>query len=151
MSNWIPITLETLREAKVAKVIDACSEKAKAQGQPDRAPGVIQGVVDTVRRKISSNASNRVDADPARIPKGLRDLAVDMIIARLKMAVGLELKEDERRTLDRAEADLNRIADGKDTIEQPDDAVLPEAEKKNPSPRISARPSHFGREAQSGL
>jgi len=151
MSNWIPITIETLREAKVAKVIDACSEKAKAQGQPDRAPGVIQGVVDTVRRKIASNASNRVDSDPARIPKGLRDLAVDMIIARLKMAVGLSLTEDERRQLDRADTDLNRIADGKDTIDQPDDAVQPEAEHKNPSPKISARPSSFGREAQSGL
>lgn len=151
MANWIPITIVELREARVSKLVDACSAKAKAEGQPDRAPGIIQGVINTIRRKIASHAQNTLDADPATIPAGLRDLAVDMIIARLKMAVMLELKEDERRALERAESELNRIADGKDTVEQPDVVAPSEAQAVSPPPGIRARTPRYGREEQEGV
>lgn len=151
MANWIPITIDELREARVSKLIDAYSQKAKAEGQADRAPGIIQGVINTVRRKIASNPQNTLDADPATIPAGLRDLAVDLIVARLKMAVTLELKDDERRALDRAESELNRIADGKDTVEQPDEVAPSEAQAVSPPPAITARSSRYNREAQDGV
>lgn len=151
MSNWISITIDTLREAKVSVLVDACSSAAKAQGQPDRASGIIQGVVDHVRRKIASNPSNRLDADPTRIPKGLRDLAVDLIMARLKIAVERALKEDERLAVQRHERDLDRIADGRDTVEQPDEPVPASVEAGTIRSSISARPRRFGREAQEGI
>jgi 16S rRNA (uracil1498-N3)-methyltransferase len=99
MAKWLSITVDTLNEAKVAALVEACSTAAKAGGQPDRVDGLIQGVVDEIRRKIGSCPRNQVDSDLTKIPKGLRDMAVDMIIARLKNAVELDATEDERRAL----------------------------------------------------
>lgn len=127
--NWISITTDTLNEAKVAALIEACSTAALEEGQGNRAAGIIQGVVDEIRRKIASCANNRVDADATTIPKGLRDLAVDLIIARLKSAVELTLTDDERHAVERRLADLNRIADCKDAVEQPDHPVSAQVEK----------------------
>lgn len=126
MPNWIAITIATLKEAKVAALIEACDEAALGSGQDNRATGLIQGVVDEVRRKVASCANNQVDADPTKIPKGLRDIAVDMIIARLKGAIEQDLSEDERNQLSRHERSLNRVAECKDVVDQPDDAVEPE-------------------------
>lgn len=128
MPNWISITVETLNEAKLAALISACSTIAKAEDQPDRASGLIQGVVDEIRRKVASNALNRVDTDLTKIPKGLRDLAVDLIIARLKLAIEEPLLDDERAALTRHERTLNRIAEGRDVIDQPDEPVAPQVE-----------------------
>ena len=128
MSNWIAITIETLYEAKVAALIDAASTAALADGQDDRVPGIVQGVVDEIRRKVASCQTNRVDADLTKIPKGLRDMAVDMIIARLKISIETDLTEDERKQLATHQANLNRIADCSDVVDQPDDPVQAEVE-----------------------
>jgi hypothetical protein len=127
--NWITINIDTLKEAKVAALIEACDSAALGDDQGNRAAGIIQGVVDEIRRKIASCKNNRVDADTATIPKGLRDLAVDLIIARLKTAIEQPLSEAESRAIERRVSDLNRIADCKDVVEQPDDAVEPEVER----------------------
>ena len=131
MSNWIAITIDTLKEAKVAALIDACDSAALGTGQANRSAGIIQGVVDEVRRKVASCRNNRVDSDLTKIPKGLRDLAVDLIVARLKAAIETPLTEDERANVSRRVADLNRIAECKDVVDQPDDAVAPEVEGGN--------------------
>lgn len=131
MANWIVITVDTLKEAKVAALIDACDSAALGDGQENRAAGIIQGVVDEIRRKVASCRNNRVDSDETKIPKGLRDCAVDLIIARLKTAIEQPLSDAENRQLERRTADLNRIADCKDVVDQPDDAVAPEVEGGN--------------------
>ena len=128
MPNWISITTATLNEAKIAALIEACSTAALGDGQESRAPGIIQGVVDEIRRKVASCKSNRVDGDLTTIPKGLRDMAVDLIIARLKKAVEMDLTEDERKAIDRHQKNLDRIADCDDVVDQPDDPVTPEVE-----------------------
>lgn len=129
MSNWISITVDTLNEARVAALVRACSTAAKAEGQADRAPGLIQAVVDEIRRKVASCGSNRVDADNTTIPKGLRLMATDMIIAELKKAIMRPLTKDEEKALEKHELNLNRIADCKDTVDQPDDPTEPEVEQ----------------------
>lgn len=128
MAGWVSITIETLYEAKVAELVDACSESALASGQADRAAGIIQGCVDKVRRKVASCAGNRVDEDETKVPAGLRDDTVKLIIAALKGAVEMELTEDERRELLRIERDLNRVASCEDVVDQPDTPVEPEVE-----------------------
>lgn len=150
MSNWITITTATLNEAKVAALIEACSNAALGENQTDRAPGIIQGVVDEIRRKVASCQTNRVDSDPTKIPKGLRDLAVDFIIARLKGAIEQPLTEDERNSLTRRQSDLNRIAECKDVVDQPDDAVAPETEGTIPSPSFGKRCREFTDTNQDG-
>lgn len=148
--SWISLTVADLQEAKVAALIDACSTAAKATGQEDRAAGLIQGVVNEIRRKVASCASNRVDEDTAKIPEGLRDLAVDMIIARLKKAIELSLTQDEREALARAERTLTRIADCKEVVDSPDDPITPETEAPQASPSFGTRPRYFTRDSQDG-
>jgi hypothetical protein len=148
--SWIPITIDTLYEAKTAALIDACDTTAGADGQGARSPGLIQGVVDEIRRKVGSCQTNRVDNDATTIPSGLRDCAVDMIIARLKTAIEIDLTEDERKNLDRRTADLNRIADCKDVVDQPDNPIPAPYEVTAPAPAFGKRHRKFTRWSQDG-
>lgn len=149
MDNWIPITINTLKEARVAELIDACSSEAKESGQPDRAPGIIQGVVNTVRRKVSNK--NRVDEDPTTIPASLRDLAVDIIVCRLKQAVLLKLSDEEKEALKSAQDELNRIADGRDTVEQPPAPITPAVENHVGIELVQGGPGVATEEGLNGL
>jgi hypothetical protein len=140
MSKWIPITIATLYEAKVAKLIDAADSRALKAGQPNRSAGIIQGVVDHVRRKVASWQRNQLNSDTTTIPQGLRDITVDLIIARLKTALEQELNQDERENIARRERDLNRVAEGKDVVDQPDNAVVAPMEPLVPPPAFGPRP-----------
>jgi len=128
MANWIPITLATLKEAKVAALIDACDSAALGEGQANRSAGVIQGVVDEIRNAVASCKTNRVDSDLTKIPKGLRDLAVDLITARLKKAIEQPLTDDERTDVAERRRQLRDIAACDLVVDQPDDPVEPEVE-----------------------
>ena len=123
MSKWISITLANLYDAKIGALVDACDTVALAAGQTSRSAGIIQGVVDDIRRKIASCRRNQLDANPAALPTGLKNLAADLIIAKLKTAIEQDLTEDERRQLTVHERNLNRIAEGLDVIEQPDNPL----------------------------
>ena len=123
MARWLPITIASLYEAKVAALIDAADASALKAGQANRSAGIIQGVVDHVRRKIASCKRNQLDVDTTAIPTGLKELAVDLIIAKLKIAIEQDLNEDERLAVARHERNLNRIADCQDVIEQPDNPL----------------------------
>jgi len=140
MSNWIAITLDTLHEAKIAALIDACDSAALADNQPNRSAGIIQGVVDHVRRKVASCRRNQLDADVTTIPKGLRDIAVDLIIARLKTALEMDLSRDESDNVTRRERDLNRVANCEDVVDQPDNAVIAPMEPTVPPPAFGDKP-----------
>ena len=150
MSQWIAITLDTLHESKVAGLIDACDSQALAAGQANRSAGIIQGVVDHVRRKVASCRTNQLDADLTTIPKGLRDIAVDLIIARLKTALEMDLSQDERENLARRERDLNRVADGTDVVDQPDNAIDAPMEPTVPPPSFGGRHRDFTKWSQNG-
>jgi hypothetical protein len=123
MPNWIPITIATLYEAKVAKLIDAADSRALKAGQPNRSAGIIQAVVNDIRRKIASCKRNRLDVDTTAIPDGLKNMAVDFIIGRLKVSIEQELSQDERNQVATHERNLNRIASGDDVVEQPDNPL----------------------------
>jgi|APCry1669193181_1035450.scaffolds.fasta_scaffold05387_3 hypothetical protein len=136
---WISITKATLYDAKAAALIDACDTAVLGAGQTDRSTGIIQSVVDDLRRKVASCRRNQLDADTTTIPQGLRNLAVDLIIARLKVALELDLSEDERRTLAQHERDLNRVANGEDVVDQPDNPVIAPMEPTVPPPSFGVR------------
>ena len=148
--NWIAITKATLYEASVAALIDACDSAALADGQAARSPGIIQVVIDEIRRKVASCQTNRVDSDLTKIPKGLRDMAVDMIIARLKKAISQDLSQDERDAIARHARNLDRIASCDDVVDQPDTAVEPAMEGTKPAPSFGTRTRNFTRANQDG-
>lgn len=148
--SWIAITVDTLNEAKVAALIEACSSSAKADGQDDRAEGIIQGVVHEIRNAVATCTQNRVDADTTTIPESQRDLAVDLIIARLKGAVELPLTEDERSNLAERRRQLRDIAACALVVDQPDAPIEPEVEG-NHLPSMETRTRRFTRESQDGI
>lgn len=148
--RWISISLETLYEASIAALVDACSERAKADGQDDRAPGIIAGVIAEVRRKIASCKTNTLDSDETKIPASLRDLTVDLILFRLKKALGIALEEDERKALERHERNLDRIAACTDVIDQPDDEATPETQSASGTPSATECRAQTRRRRRSG-
>lgn len=138
MPNWISITIDTLNEAKVAALIEAASTSALEAGQADRAPGIIQGVVNEVRNSVATCKTNRVDADTTTIPASLRDLCVDLIIARLKNAIEMELSQDERDNVTERRRQLRDIAAGDLVVDQPDTPVEPEVQGGNATQIVRA-------------
>jgi hypothetical protein len=125
MPNWIAITIGTLYEAKVSALIDACDSAALAEGQDNRSAGIIQGVIDEIRNAVGSCESNQVDDDETKIPKSLRDLAVDLIIARLKGSLEIALTDDESNNVAYRRRQLGDIMICKLKVEQPDTPVTP--------------------------
>jgi hypothetical protein len=123
--SWIVIDIETLKEAKVAALIEALDTEALGSGQPNRAAGLIQGVVNEVRLAVASCAANQVDEDPTKIPDGLRDLTVDLINARLKNTLEYALTQDERDTVAERRRQLRDVAACDLVVDQPDDPVDP--------------------------
>ena len=150
MAGWIPITIATLYEAKVAALVDSADARALKAGQANRSPGIIQGVVDEIRRKVASCKTNQVDQDITTIPSGLRDLAVDLIIARLKKSIEMELSQDERDGLGRRERDLNRIASCLDVVDQPLNPIPAPFEATAPDPAFGCRHRDFTKHSQNG-
>jgi hypothetical protein len=140
MSNWLPITKANLYDAKVAALVDACDTAALGAGQANRSTNIIQDVVYEIRRKIASHQRNQLDADTTKIPQGLMNMAMDMILARLKIALEIDLGEDERKQLERHAKNLDRIAEGKDVVDQPDAAVVAPMEPLVPPPAFGCWP-----------
>jgi hypothetical protein len=122
---WIAITIDTLKEAKVAALIEACDSAALGDGQPNRSAGLIQGVVNEIRNAVATCRTNQVDEDLTTIPESLRDLAVDLINARLKGAIENELMQDERDNVAERRRQLRDIAACKLVVDQPDTAIDP--------------------------
>jgi len=136
MSNWITITKADLYNSKVAALIDAADTASLGAGQPDRSTGVIADVTLEIRRRVAK--SNQLDQNASAIPAGLKPLAVDLVYCRLKNALELALSEDERLFLKQRELQLERVADGRDVVEPPDNPIA-----ANPLQAV-AQPS-FGR------
>lgn len=126
--SWIKITKTELYEAKVAALIDACDSAALGDGQAERSAGIIQGVITEVRNAVASCDKNQVDSDAAKVPGNLRDLVVDLVIARLKNTLELPLTEDERSVVSWRRKQLEQIAAGDLVVDQPDNAVPPDVQ-----------------------
>ena len=149
MSNWIVITKADLYNSKVAALIDAADSVALGNGQVDRTTGVITDVALSIRRQCAR--VNILDANTAAIPGGLKTLAIDVIYCRLKRALEMELSEDERKELERGERTIERIGEGKEFIDPPDNPVAVNFEQAQPAPSFGNRPHrHFTDRSQDG-
>lgn len=126
--SWIAITIDTLYEAKVAALVDACDSAALATGQANRSAGITQGVVNEIRNAVATCSQNQVDSDTTTIPESLRDLAVDLINARLKATLEMPLTEDEKSTITWRRQQLRDIARCELVVDQPDTAVAPDVQ-----------------------
>ena len=123
MPNWIVITKLDLYDAKAAALVDAADSVQLGAGQESRSAQVIADVTAEIRRKVAR--CNQLDANLSAIPGGLKNLALDLIIARLKVSLEQDLTTAESEGLKARERELNRIADGKDLVDPPDNPMAP--------------------------
>lgn len=151
MSNWTPITLADLEDSKLAPLVDALRTAALADSQSDPAPRLVQKVVDLVRGKIKSNPKNVLDSDVTTVPKSLVSLTVDLVIFELKDRLEQELTEYELRVFSRHNATLDRVADGKDKVDAPDDAVEADVADASGVEVLSSNPPRTTRQRMNGL
>lgn len=138
MSNWIAIVVNDLNNAKAAALITAADSQSLAAGQPARSTTTIADVTAEIRRKVGK--LNQLDQDTTKIPFGLKNLALDIIICRLKVALEQELSEDERNALKRRYQELDDIRDGKEMVDPPDNPIAANEEQALPSPSFGCRP-----------
>ena len=142
---WIALTIDTLKEAKVAALIEACDSAALGDGQANRAAGLIQGVVNQLRNAISGCPSRTLDVDTTKIPEALRKVAVSLLIPELKDSINQSPTKYEETMLGWALKELEKIKDCDYPIENPGTAVEPPVQgTTNPgnwgsAPRIKMR------------
>jgi len=149
MSSWIILTKADLYNSKAAALIDAADSVSLGAGQTDRTTGVISDVVLEIRRRVAK--SNQLDQNPAAIPGGLKPLAIDLVYCRLKNALELPLTDDERLFLKQRELQLDRIADGRDVVEPPDNPIPAHPIQALAQPSFGCgRPREFTRQTQDG-
>ena len=138
MSNWIVITKSDLYNSKASAIVDTADTYNLGAGQAGRVTGILADVTSEIRRKVAR--CNQLDANASAIPGGLKTLAVDIIYCRLKVAIEQELTQDERESLKSRERDLDRIADGKDLVDPPDNPIAANFNSDIPAPSFG-RPS----------
>lgn len=144
MSRWISITVADLNDAKLASYVTALRTKALDAGQTDPAPRLTQAVADRIRRKIASCRQNRLDADATTIPQGLKEMAVDFILADLKGRLEIALEPDEGKRIATWEKDLGAIARCEEVVEQPDDAIAAPVQTTAGTPSILSDRRPYG-------
>jgi hypothetical protein len=132
MSNWISITKASLYDSKAAALIDAADSVQLGAGQVARSTDVIADVVAEIRRKVARVTV--LDQDITKIPGGLKNCAVDIIVARLKIALEQDLTQDERDGLKRRDQELRDVRDGKDFVDPPDNPATEAFEQAQPAP-----------------
>lgn len=138
MSNWITIAKADLYNSKASALVDAANSVSLGAGQTDRVTGMLADVTSEIRRKVAR--CNQLDANTSAIPAGLKNCAVDIIYCRLKVALEMDLSQAERDSLAARERELNRIADGKDLVDAPDNPMAAGMVQDIPSPSFGCAP-----------
>lgn len=147
MPAWITITIDDLNDARVAELVTALREEALGVGQTDPAPRIIQLVVNEVRRCIAFCANTPLDADPATVPTGLKDLAAQKIIRTMKGRLLQPLTDDEKDAERLYQKRLEQLTRGEWPVDKPDNVLTP-------APVVSAggvEQASVGRRKSTGL
>jgi hypothetical protein len=157
MIAWINITEADLRDTKASALVDAFASAALGDGQTDPVPRTIIKVCDRIRAEIQSSKKYQVSATPHSIPPSLVELAGNLIAWRMQSRLNVlnAVPITDQDKIDHSEdlAYLKRIAEGKVTIEVPDNPeTVSEVQSGGPIVEtIGDRPRQTGREASSRL
>lgn len=148
---WITITEADLLKTKMAPLVSVLRSAAIDPGQDDPVEAITSDVISRIRNKVSTCATNKVDATTTTIPASLKALACRMILREAKGRLDMDLTEDERRERDIDERELTAVARCELVVDQADVPTAPPVQAVQPGPTISARKKRFGRDQQSGV
>ena len=154
--TWITLTLAHLDDAKAAALVDQLQTAALADSQPDPVPGILTDVTTRIRIEIAAGGRTVLSLDATALPPSLKRLGLRMALregqSRLNALGGLPLSDDEIREEKNDLRFLERIADGKITVEASDaPESTPTVQSKTSTPRITARTKQWTRDQQDGI
>jgi len=119
MSNWTSITVDTLKAAGHAAIIEAAQTAGVGGVDP-----VAESIADAVSRvRAACSTGNQLDADPTRVPNSLKGLAIRIALFALMERINYPLSEDQRDTRRNDNSSLLRINDDRLKFEVPDTAA----------------------------
>jgi hypothetical protein len=123
---WLTITLADLNDYLVGAQVAALNSSALASGQSARFTNIMTDMVNRIRVKIESCPRNHISATPLTVPPELKWATCYLIIEALQSAIpALQLTEDQRNQIAKANTQLDRIANCTDAVTRPDDPLIP--------------------------
>lgn len=152
MSNWITVTIDNLKNSKVADLVDALRTSALGTGQTDRSTEIITNVILRIRQEVQACKTNIVDSDETKIPKELMPLAARFILWDLKNALEIPPTSQEERDHSDDLTYLRRIASCEVPISIADDPIAtPTVQPASGTPRITDKTRYFDDAGECGL
>jgi len=149
--SWITITVDDLKDAKVAALVEACQTAALGTGQTDPTASIIADVIARIRAEVAACRGNALDSDTTKIPADLKSLACRMIVRQCQSRLQISLTEDEREEQRNDLRYLERIAECKVPVAATDDPIADEVQSGAASPSFTAKTRYFARADQDGI
>ena len=119
MSNWTSITIDTLKAAGHAAIIEAAQTAGIGGVDP-----VAESIADAVSRvRAACSTGNQLDADTTKVPNSVKGLAIRIALFALMERINYPLTEDQRDTRRNDNSYLLRISDDQLKFELPDTAA----------------------------
>ena len=152
MATWTVITAADLSDYSVGAKVNALRSAALAMGQTDPFDRVMPDVVATVRGLIASSRRNELSATTDSVPPEAKThvcwLVIEALQARL---MGLTLKEEEKRMIDRAWQYFRDVAKGDIAVSMPDNPVVADVQQTSRISILTDNIRNFSRETLAGL
>ena len=120
MANWTTILIDDLNAGRLSDLIAAAQTTTLGTNNTDPIPETIQKVVDELRGSIAFSGRYPLDADPAKIPVTLRDMAVQKIARLLKGRLTITLNKDEESDERTYQKRLEQLNQAQWPVPQPD-------------------------------
>lgn len=151
MPNWFTISADDLNDRKVAELVTALREEALAVGQTDPMPRIIADVTNEIRDAIGFSGRYTLDANPAALPNGLKEMAVKKVVRDMKGRLQQPLDKDDERDAEVYESRLKSLVKGEWPVGEPDTPLSPvPVQSASASPRIKTKTREFSRANQDG-
>jgi hypothetical protein len=126
MADWAVIELDDVKAHLVAAQVEALDKSGLGVGQGTRFDEALPRVAARVRAKIMSSPRNlKVSATESSVPPELVLATVYLLIQAIQPGLQIPLTADQQAQVAQAERDLERIADGKETVTEPSDPLTP--------------------------
>lgn len=144
---WVTITADDLKAAGYGAVVDAA--QTQATGTVDPVTIAIASAVARVRRAVKTG--NPLDANEAKVPASLQDLAMRYAYYMLMQRIELPLTKDQEDQKKEDGRELERIARTGERVEAPDEPAGQGEMTGQPSPRILPKDRNFNNRTTDGI
>jgi hypothetical protein len=151
---WILLTAGDLEAVMTSSEReDFGTADAALSGITDRAVPIVADIVQEIRGMLASNQSNKLSADPLKIPPSFKRHALNLARWSLLTSIpGYQPGEARKLEFEAAQKFFDLVRQGKIRPEEPDDAVTPVVPSEQPAGAEWTAPgSRTGRDRMQGF